>query len=159
MNFTPNLVPTKRKHLKPSERRNYEMVTKYMVPVSRLITFRPDQTIREVIDTLLKNQISGALVLNSKKEILGMVSERNCLKTVIDNNYHNMALTNRMVSDYMTTGIDSMYDDTTVVDAANKFLSMNHRRLPIVTREGKLIGQVSRRDILRAAAHIETTTW
>ena len=58
----------------------------------------------------------------------------------------------------MTEKVKTLSPDSDVVEAANEFLSTPIRRLPIV-ENGVLLGQVSRRDILKAAKNINATTW
>jgi CBS domain-containing protein len=136
----------------------YELVTKYMVRSSDMITFRPDQSIQEVIDIIIEKRISGAPVLDSQRKLVGIISEKDCLRVIVDEAYNNLPLSDRKVSDYMTEKVRTLSPNSTVVDAANEFLNTHIRRFPIV-ENGLLIGQVSRRDILKAAKNIHATTW
>jgi len=58
----------------------------------------------------------------------------------------------------MTTAERTISRDKDVVEAANEFLIAPVRRFPVV-ENGVLLGQISRRDILRAAKNIAITTW
>jgi CBS domain-containing protein len=58
-----------------------------------------------------------------------------------------------MQKDLITISVDA-----DVVDVANMFLKHRFRRFPVV-KDGILKGQVSKRDILRAAMKIKFTTW
>lgn len=155
MNFKPVM---KSKEELAKEEPKYESVTVYMVSLGNLITFSPDQTIQEVIDTIIKTGISGAPVLDKDRKLVGIISEKDCLKVIVDQAYHNMPISDRKVSDYMTAKVKTLSPDNDVVQAANEFLTSPVRRLPIV-ENGVLLGQVSRRDILRAAKNINQTTW
>ncbi len=136
----------------------YELVTKYMVRSSDMITFTPDQSIQEVIDLIIEKRISGAPVLDSQRKLVGIISEKDCLRVIVDEAYNNLPLSDRKVSDYMTEKVRTLSPNSSVVDAANEFLNTHIRRFPIV-ENGLLIGQVSRRDILKAAKNIHATTW
>jgi CBS domain-containing protein len=149
MNFRPNLA-----HAPKSTQ--YESVVKYMVPVKDLVTVSPDQSINEVIDLILEKRISGAPVLDSARKLVGMISEKDCLKIIVDQAYHNQPMSSPLVSDYMTRNVKTLSPSHDVVDAANEFLSSPIRRMPIV-ENGVLIGQVSRRDILKASKNISPT--
>jgi signal-transduction protein with cAMP-binding, CBS, and nucleotidyltransferase domain len=92
-------------------------------------------------------------VLDDQQHIVGMISEKDCLRLVVDQAYHNMPAETRRVSDYMTPKVQTLPRTTSILEAANEFLNSPIRRFPIV-ENGMLIGQVSRRHILRAAQDI-----
>jgi CBS domain-containing protein len=131
----------------------YEAIRKYMVPLSKIIFFRPDQSIQEVIATIIDKKIAGAPVLDDQDRLVGIISEKDCLRIIVDQAYYNMPAETRKVSDYMTKDVQTLPPTTNVVEAAVEFLNSPIRRFPIV-ENGKLIGQVSRRHILRAADDI-----
>ena len=118
--------------------------------VRKLITFSPDENITNVIDSLLANRITGAPVLNSQNQVVGLIDDKDCLKVLVESAYHNMPITKSKVSHYMSTNMKSISDTDTIVDAANIFLSTYFKRLQVKDENGKLVGQISRRDILRA---------
>ena len=135
----------------------YDTVEKYMVPLSKMITFKPDQPIQDVISTIVEKKISGAPVLDDQHHLVGMISEKDCLRLIVDQAYNNMPVETRKVSDYMTVNVQSLSPKTNIVEAAIEFLNSPIRRFTIVENE-LLIGQVSRRDILKAAQNIKSTT-
>jgi CBS domain-containing protein len=130
-----------------------ETIEKYMVPRNEIITFKPDQSIQEVIATIIEKKISGAPVLDDQHHLVGMISEKDCLRLIVDQAYHNLPGETRKVSDYMTVKVQSLSPKTTLVEAATEFLNSPIRRFPVV-ENGRLIGQVSRRHILQAAHDI-----
>ena len=135
----------------------YETIEKYMVPLSNMVTFKPDQPIQDVISTIVNKKIAGAPVLDDQHHLVGMISEKDCLRLIVDQAYYNMPPETRKVSDYMTPKVQSLSPKTTVVEAAIEFLNSPIRRFPVV-ENGMLIGQVSRRHILRAAQDMKSTT-
>ncbi|MDH4093134.1 MAG: CBS domain-containing protein [Cyclobacteriaceae bacterium] len=137
---------------------NYESIEKYMVPLNQMITLRPDQPIREAIATILKNRISGAPVLDEQRRLVGNLSEKDCLQIIVDKARDKMVVENKKVSDYMSTKVFTISPTTNVVEAAIEFLSSPIRRYAVVEK-GALIGEISRREILRAAQHIKSTSW
>lgn len=139
--------------------KRWEPVTRYMVPLARLVTVDAEQPIETVIDILLQHGISGAPVTTSQRRLLGIISEKDCLRIIVDHVYHNLPMSSRRVADYMSTQVQTLSQDADVVVAADTFLASSVRRLPVVDAEGLLIGQVSRRDILRAARAMQATTW
>ena len=134
----------------------YETIEKYMVPLSNMITFKPDQPIQDVIATIINKKIAGAPVLDDQHHLVGMISEKDCLRLIVDQAYNNMPAETRKVSDYMTVKVQTLSPKTNVVEAAVEFLNSPIRRFPIV-ENGMLIGQVSRRHILKAAQNIKST--
>lgn len=152
MNFTPNFDTT----AKDEKKGSYEPVTKYMS--TELVTFQPDDAIGDVINTLMKKQISGAPVLDENRALVGIISEQDCLRVLIDSVYHNHPISKQRVRDYMNKNIITLKVDDDVVQAANMFLKHRFRRFP-VTENGILKGLVSKRDILAAAHRMQTTTW
>ena len=134
----------------------FETIEKYMVPLSNIITFKPDQPIQDVISTIINKKIAGAPVLDDQDHLVGMISEKDCLRLIVDQAYYNMPAETRKVSDYMTVNVQTLSSKTNIVDAAIEFLNSPIRRFPIVDN-GMLIGQVSRRHILRAAQNITST--
>ena len=139
------------------ESREIETVANYMSV--DLVTFRPDQDINVAIATMLDRKISGAPVLNEKGELVGIISEKDCLKVIIDDAYHNQPHTKNKVEDYMSHDVDTVSIESSIVDVANKFFNNSYRRFPVVDTNGKVRGQVSRRDILKAAQKIKMSDW
>ena len=133
----------------------HETIEKYMVPLSNIVTFNPDQPIQEVISTIVAKKIAGAPVLDDQHHLVGIISEKDCLRLIVDQAYYNMPAETRKVSDYMTVKVQTLSPKTNIVEAAIEFLNSPIRRFPIV-ENGMLIGQVSRRHILRAAKNMKS---
>ncbi len=125
-------------------------VTDYMIKADKLITFQPEMEIMEVVETLLKNKITGAPVLNDRKELVGLIDDKDCLKVVFDIAYHNQPMKDTTVAQYMTNVMKTIPAQANIVDVADTFLSTKYKRLLVVDDDGKLIGQISRQDILQA---------
>ncbi len=126
---------------------------------TRLITFRPDQPIYEVIDNLLSNKISGAPVVNDKNEVVGVISEGDCLKEIVKGKYDNIPTLAGKVSDHMSTKVMAIEPTKNVFEVGQTFLNLRLRRLPVIDKFGKLIGQISQKDIMRAVRNMESSTW
>ncbi len=132
-------------------------VTDYMS--KNLITFTPDQTMYEVIKTLIKHRISGAPVVNDQHELIGIISEGDCLKEVKRGKYDNYPNLAGKLADYMTTKVVTITQDTNVFDAAEMFLSRRIRRFPVLDAHGILIGQISQKDVMRAVLMLKSENW
>tara|TARA_R110002073_G_scaffold221808_1_gene381962 strand:+ start:267 stop:731 length:465 start_codon:yes stop_codon:yes gene_type:complete len=125
---------------------------------TNLITFKPDQSVEDVIDSLIKNRISGGPVVNNNNELIGIISEGDCIKQISESRYYNMPLNNNSVEKHMITNVETIDGNMNIFDAASKFLESKRRRFPIV-EHGKLIGQISQKDILKAALKLKGHTW
>ncbi|GJM35712.1 MAG: hypothetical protein DHS20C18_47130 [Saprospiraceae bacterium] len=130
---------------------NYPSVTQFMA--TKLITFTPDMDIRLAVDTMLTKKITGAPVVNEKKEMIGMLSEVDCLKILIEGPYNQVPSGKGTVGDYMSSSVRSITSDKTILDAAYEFVHSGYKRLPVM-EDGRLIGQISRVDVLRAVQKI-----
>lgn len=131
-------------------------VSDYMA--TKLITFREYQSINEVMEILLKNKISGGPVCNEDNELIGIISEGDCLKEIVRGKYNNTPKLPGLVKDHMATNIISIPPETNIFEAANMFLRMRFRRFPVI-KEGKLVGQISQRDIMRAVQSMKEVNW
>lgn len=133
------------------------LVSDYMT--TKLITFKPEDSIQEVIEKLIKNRISGGPVINDHNELIGIISEGDCIKHISESKYYNMPMgSSHTVEKNMISEVETIDKDMNIFDAANKFISSRRRRFPIV-ENGKLIGQISQKDILKAAMSMKGNTW
>ena len=115
----------------------------------RPITFRPDTNIKEAITVLLRRDISGAPVVDEAGGLVGILSEHDCLKVLALAKYdaqdHEES---RTVADFMSEEIFTVPPEEGIYSLANHFLTLDIRRLPVI-HDGRLVGLVSRRDVLR----------
>ncbi|MDT0675193.1 CBS domain-containing protein [Autumnicola musiva] len=123
-----------------------------------LVTFRKEEKVVDVIARLIENNISGGPVVNDNYELLGIISEGDCLKQISDSRYYNMPMEDLTVEKHMTCNVETIDGKMNVLDAARKFIELKHRRFPIL-ENGKLVGQISQRDVMRAALQLKGDTW
>ncbi len=124
----------------------------------QLITFRPDQSVMEVMHLLLKHKISGGPVINEQHELLGLISEGDCMKQISECRYYNIPMADAHVEKFMVTDVHTITEDISIFDVANMFYKSHRKRFPVI-KDGKLIGQISRRDVLKAALEAEANHW
>ena len=115
---------------------------------SNLVTFTPDMGILDAIHLLLKNRISGAPVVDKLGNIVGILSEKDCLKVMLTASYYEEP--GGKVEEFMTPEVKTVDAESSLVDVAEIFLETNYRRFPVVADGNRLVGQISRRDVLRA---------
>ena len=87
-----------------------------------------------------------------------MISEGDCLKEIMKGQYTNTPKFPAPVFELMTTDVYTMDPELSIFDAAQQFLKLRIRRFPIV-KDGKLIGQISLSDIVRAIPKLKASTW
>jgi CBS domain-containing protein len=123
-----------------------------------LITFRPDQSVEEVITLLIKHRISGGPVVDDEGQLVGVISEGDCIKHISESRYYNMPLLEGKVSSRMIRDVETIDGNMSIFDAANKFLNARRRRFPVL-EDGRLVGQISQKDILKATVQLKSQHW
>ena len=121
------------------------LVKDYMTKT--LITFKPNTSVLDAIHTLVKHRIAGAPVVDDEGSLVGMLSEFDCMKVALQAGYHESF--GGPVSEYMTSDVTTVNAQMSIVDLAQLFAEKGYRRFP-VTDKNRLVGQISRRDVLRA---------
>jgi CBS domain-containing protein len=117
------------------------------IMATRLITFTPDTNIHEAIRILVDERISGAPVVDGEGALVGVLSRKDCLKIVFSARYHDDW--GGPVREFMTSPVETLDAGQDLVSAAQFFVASNFRRFPVL-RDDKLVGQVSRHDMLKA---------
>jgi CBS domain-containing protein len=90
-------------------------------------------------------------VVDVEGNLIGMLSELDCMKVALNAGYHGQW--GGPVADFMTTGTRTVDADMNIVDLAQLFIDSQFRRFPVVS-DNRLVGQISRRDVLRALQYI-----
>lgn len=124
----------------------------------QLVTFKPDQTMDQVIKTLLQKKIAGGPVVDDDNRLVGIISEGDCLKEVVRGKYDHTPSLSGKVSEHMSKEVKSISPETNVFEVAQMFLTMKLRRFPVL-EDGKLIGQISQKDVMKAVQQLRDTTW
>jgi len=122
--------------------------------VRRLVTLSPDQPVIDAIRVLVRKDISGAPVVDGEGRLLGLCSEHDCLKALATSEYHADGGEYAVkVGDLMTEMAHTIPPDLDLYAVAGRFVTLRVRRLPVL-EDGRLVGQVSRRDVLRAVLRL-----
>ena len=113
----------------------------------QLITFQSDTPIETAMESFLEKKISGAPVLDDQGKLVGVLSEKDCMRTLFESSYYNNL--GGFVREYMSTDLKTINIHDTLSNVADEFIKSRFRRFPVMEGD-KLVGQISRRDILRA---------
>ena len=122
-------------------------VRRYML--QKPVTIRPEKTIYEASALILENKISGIAVIDEAGNLVGMLSELDCLRAIVNGVYNEGDPGASLVSEFMTKQVEVNHPHDVIIDVATSMLSHKHRRRPVVV-DGKLVGQLTCRQILKA---------
>lgn len=115
--------------------------------VTNVITLDPDMEILQATQILLREDISGAPVLDKHGRLVGVLTERDSMRVTLHAGYHGSP--GGLVKDYMSPAPQTVSPDDTIVEVAEKFVNERYRRYPVVDG-GRLVGIISRREVMRA---------
>ena len=117
----------------------------------RLVTLSPEMDVFKAIDMLARNHFSGAPVIDKNRTLLGMFTEKSCLEVLVDAACEG--LPTNQVGAFMSEPAHTICETTTMLEMAQVFLNKRTRRLPVL-KDRKLVGQVSRRDLIGSVSKI-----
>jgi CBS domain-containing protein len=118
----------------------------YMLP--NPVKVKVQDNILDAMQVIIDNKISGVCVVDSEANLVGVLSELDCLRAVLGAIYNNSNI--GIVGDHMATdNLVVAHPNEDIVDVAQDMLLKNKRRRPVV-EDGKLIGQITCRQLLSA---------
>lgn len=114
---------------------------------ANLVTFTPDMDVLKAIHQLIEKSLSGAPVVDKIGNLVGILSEQDCLKIALTASYY--AESAGRVAEYMQPIVKTVDSDASIVEVATMFLKDGYRRYPVL-KDNRLVGLISRRDVLKA---------
>ena len=120
-----------------------------------VVTFQRDTSVREAFKIIANRNFSGAPVINDDNELMGVVTEKDLLAAIS-----------------LSSGTQGQYDrqipyvedvvainaDMPIEELRGFFVELGFKRFPVVDENRKVIGIVSRRDLVRLVSeHIPST--
>lgn len=114
---------------------------------ANLVTFTPQMDVLNAIQMLVDHRISGAPVVDETGNVVGVLSQKDCLKIALDASYYGEW--GGRVSEFMSRNAKTVEAETSILEVAEMFMEDEYRRYPVM-EENRLIGQISRHDVLRA---------
>jgi CBS domain-containing protein len=118
----------------------------------RLLTFAPDAKIEEAVRQLLSKGYAAAPVVDRDGRLVGIVSEHDCVRVLSEAVAEGWP--SGLVRDQMTTQLETVSPEEDVLALSTRFTSGRHRRI-LVVDDGRLVGLVARRDLLRGLEAME----
>ena len=111
------------------------------------LSISPETEIMRAVHLLVAEDISGLPVTDAQGRLVGILTERDCIAVALQAGYFDEL--GGPVEQYMTTAVETVEPDSSLMDLAELFARSPFRRCPVV-EEGRLVGLICRRDILRA---------
>ena len=111
-------------------------------------TISPDTDIMDAVDFLLEKRVTGALVANNKGELVGILTEYDCLRLLTHGDKRQEAPRGK-VRDFMTSDVRTIPPTMDIYYCAGLFMNVPFRRFAVV-QDGRIVGAVTRFDLLRA---------
>lgn len=118
-------------------------LTAAQVMTHPVVTVRPQALLTDAIKLLLRHHCSGLPVVDDTGTMIGVLTERDIINFALSGNAADTT-----VEEAMTRQVVALSPATSLADVINCLASNNFRRVPIVS-EGKVVGIISRRDVLR----------
>ena len=120
-------------------------ISEYMDTVVPVLS--PKTHILKAVDFLLDQHVTGAPVVDSDQRLVGIITETDLLKLVTEG-IQGEPPTEATVAEYMTTDVITVPPTVDIYYIAGMFLANKFRRLPVV-EDGKIVGAITRYDLLR----------
>lgn len=117
-----------------------------------VVTADFDMTVDEVCELLLQHHVSGLPVLDRKKKLVGVLSEYDLLALVFDVRFGSLS-----IREFLSGNLVTIDEDQPLSEAADCFVRYNVRRLPVL-KEGRLVGVLTRRDLLTYVRRLRQAT-
>ena len=114
------------------------------------LTLKPDMPLSEAVTILIEHRVTGAPVVDEEGHVLGLFAEKQCIASLLAGAYDRMPA--GIVSDFMLQEFVSVPPDMGIFDLAELFAKEAIRRF-MVLEDGKLVGQITRTDLLRGIKH------
>lgn len=115
--------------------------------ITNPIKVKEDANLFDAMKIIIDNKVSGVCVIDENKTLVGVLSEMDCLAAVLKSTYNNVGV--GLVNEYMTKGVIVAHPSEGIINVAQDMLLKGQRRRPVV-EDGKLVGQVSCRQLLSA---------
>ncbi|AQA16982.1 protein-inosine monophosphate dehydrogenase [Halioglobus japonicus] len=123
----------------------------YLIP--NPATVKPGDSVLDAMQIIINNKISGVCVVDDQHNLVGILSELDCLNASLGSLYNDSGI--GLVRDHMAdSGLIVAHPEEDIIDVAQDMLAKTKRRRPVV-ENGRLIGQVTCRQLLKAIAQFQ----
>jgi len=139
------------------------------VMTRNVVTLKPDMKVVDAWKTLLKEKVKATPVLDSDGKVVGILTDEDLLERAgiqqrlsvairldsgeISNDFRSLEKSPLFVKDVMTQPVVTVGESESLGVATSHMVKSGLKRLPVVSEDGKLVGVISRLDILRQDAN------
>lgn len=123
----------------------------------RFLSLNTNMKLSECAQLLIKTELSGAPVVNDQGRLVGVLSQKDCLKFILDMKYHNSV--DADISNYMSKTVMSIHEDEKILYMTELFIKNNFQLYPVIDEENLLLGVVTRTSLFKEIANISQTNW
>lgn len=106
-----------------------------------------DSSICDAVESMLRNNVIGAPIIDRNHQLVGYISEQDCIKEMLNNTFY--ADESPSVTKVMSTVVLSVGPDTSILEIAEKMLERLPKNYPVIS-DGRLVGVITRSHVLRA---------
>ena len=115
----------------------------------RPVSFRGTETIVEAVEKLLQSNSSGGPVINEQREVIGFLSEQDCLKAMLSSTYHS-GEASVSVAEVMKVDVVTVKAYDSILRLAEEMSGLRPKVYPVVDDHNHLIGSINRTNIIKA---------
>ncbi len=116
-----------------------------------IVRFLADMEIQEAMNMLLDRRVPGGPVFDKLGNIVGILTEKDCLQAALQASYHEGF--GGRVSEFMSREVMTVDSEDDIIGVAREFVRLPHRYFPVL-KESRFVGHISRREVLKALAEL-----
>ena len=114
----------------------------------RPVKLYPEMPVAEAVERLLLSKQTGGPVVDKQNQVLGFLSEQDCLGQMITSSYYREQVCR--VEDIMKSPVLSVKGESSIIELAQKMITEKPKVYPVIDDNGELLGSINRSEVLNA---------
>lgn len=151
VNYTPELQKEQSAFEEQTSRSARDIMIKSVPTLDR------HMSIVKACDVIDRHNMTGAPVIDHDNRLIGFLSQKDCLRYILDLKYYNDGPT--AVSTLMSKTVMTIHPGESILYLAELFTKNNYQMYPVVDEEGILLGVITRTILFREITRMSQTTW
>lgn len=111
------------------------------------VVFHAEMEIQAAMHLLLENNVPGGPVVDNLGNLVGVLTERDCLEAALSASYYEEQ--GGRVSEFMASDVATVDADANIIDVAREFIRRPYRYFPVM-KDNRVVGHIGRREVLKA---------